>query len=159
MTGSARKRHEVLRVGDLELDPRGWSVASSGRGIHVTPTEFRLLEVMMRSPGVVFERRELLGHLQRRCTNPRMIDVYVARLRTRFLEQTAEPSPIHSIRVVGYVLRVAGVNEQRCRICAMVDALSDEHLDRAERILRRLSQRSSNTRNWPGAIATLTCPS
>src|SRR5690242_7862930 len=102
MPGLARKRCDVLRVGGIELDPRGWCVTSSGREVHVTPTEFRLLEVMMRSPGVVFQREELLNQLDRKCTNPRMIDVYVARLRERFHEHAAQPSPIRSIRGVGY---------------------------------------------------------
>src|SRR3989304_3986277 len=50
----------VLSVGDIELDRGSHRVTRSGRQVHLGPTEFRLLEFLMQSPGRVFSRAQLL---------------------------------------------------------------------------------------------------
>jgi two-component system phosphate regulon response regulator PhoB len=49
----------VLRAADLELDRETFRVRRNGREVHLGPTEFRLLEFLMKSPGRVFSREQL----------------------------------------------------------------------------------------------------
>src|SRR5439155_1566065 len=55
-----RDRPVVLAVGSLELDPARREVRRRGEAIELSPKEFSLLEVLMRSPGAVLSRLELL---------------------------------------------------------------------------------------------------
>ena len=73
----------VLKAGDLELDRETHRVRRAGRELHLGPTEFRLLEFLMQSPGRVFSREQLLdgvwGHDV--YVDERTVDVHVGRLR------------------------------------------------------------------------------
>ncbi|MEP4462665.1 phosphate regulon transcriptional regulator PhoB, partial [Roseibium sp.] len=73
----------MLRSGDIELDRETHRVRRSTKEIHLGPTEFRLLEFLMTSPGRVFSREQLLdgvwGHDV--YVDERTVDVHVGRLR------------------------------------------------------------------------------
>jgi two-component system phosphate regulon response regulator PhoB len=93
----------LLRFGDLELDRETRRVHRSGREIHLGPTEFRLLEFLMTSPGRVFTREQLLdgvwGHDV--YIDERTVDVHVGRLR-KAINRGREPDPIRTVRGAGY---------------------------------------------------------
>ncbi|KAA5601884.1 phosphate regulon transcriptional regulator PhoB [Blastochloris sulfoviridis] len=93
----------LLRYGDLELDRETRRVHRSGREIHLGPTEFRLLEFLMQSPGRVFTREQLLdgvwGHDV--YIDERTVDVHVGRLR-KAINRGREPDPIRTVRGAGY---------------------------------------------------------
>lgn len=94
---------KLLKAGDLELDRARCQVRQAGRDIALTTTEFRLLEFLMRRPGVVFNREQLLdsvwGH--DRAVTDRTVDVYILRLRQK-IEAGGGPSLIRSVRGFGY---------------------------------------------------------
>src|SRR5690606_23263356 len=73
----------VLASGDIELDRETHRVRRSGREVHLGPTEFRLLEFLMQSPGRVFSREQLLNGVWGRdvYVDERTVDVHVGRLR------------------------------------------------------------------------------
>jgi two-component system phosphate regulon response regulator PhoB len=93
----------LLRAGDLELDRETHRVRRSGREIHLGPTEFRLLEFLMTSPGRVFSREQLLdgvwGHDV--YVDERTVDVHVGRLR-KAINRGKAPDPIRTVRGAGY---------------------------------------------------------
>lgn len=91
----------VLRAGDLELDREAHRVRRAGRELHLGPTEFRLLEFLMRSPGRVFSRAQLLDAVwgQDVFIDERTVDVHVGRLR-RALGRGRDP--IRTVRGSGY---------------------------------------------------------
>ncbi|WP_181706959.1 phosphate regulon transcriptional regulator PhoB [Chthonobacter rhizosphaerae] len=93
----------VLALGDLELDRETHRVRRAGRELHLGPTEFKLLEFLMRSPGRVFSREQLLdgvwGHDV--YVDERTVDVHVGRLR-KVLNRTAKKDPIRTVRGAGY---------------------------------------------------------
>jgi two-component system response regulator MprA len=97
---------EVLRFGDLELDPGTREVRRGGRTIELTRTEFSLLELFLRNPrqvltrSVIFER--VWGYDFGFGSNS--LDVYIGYLR-RKTEAGGEPRLIHTVRGVGYALR------------------------------------------------------
>jgi two-component system phosphate regulon response regulator PhoB len=91
----------VLRAGDLELDRETHRVRRSGRELHLGPTEFRLLEFLMQSPGRVFTRAQMLDGIWGRdvYVDERTVDVHVGRLRKAFGDG---PDPIRTVRGSGY---------------------------------------------------------
>ncbi|MGQ7792350.1 phosphate regulon transcriptional regulator PhoB [Faunimonas sp. B44] len=93
----------VLKAGDLELDRETVRVRRGGREIHLGPTEFRLLEFLMKSPGRVFSREQLLDGVWGRdvYVDERTVDVHVGRLR-RALNRGRARDPIRTVRGAGY---------------------------------------------------------
>jgi len=93
----------ILSVGDIELDRERRRVFRAGREIELGPTEFRLLEYLMESPGRVFSREQLLDSVWGRDVyiDERTVDVHVGRLR-KALSATREPDPIRTVRGTGY---------------------------------------------------------
>jgi len=93
----------VLGAGDLELDREKKRVSRSGREVHLGPTEFRLLEFLMQSPGRVYSREQLLDGVWGRdiYIDERTVDVHVGRLR-RALNRGRETDPIRTVRGAGY---------------------------------------------------------
>jgi two-component system phosphate regulon response regulator PhoB len=93
----------VLKGGDLELDRDTFRVRRGGRKVHLGPTEFRLLEFLMKSPGRVFSREQLLDGVWGRevYVDERTVDVHVGRLR-RALNRGRSRDPIRTVRGAGY---------------------------------------------------------
>ena len=94
---------KVLKSGDIELDREKKRVHRSGRELHLGPTEFRLLEFLMVSPGRVFTREQLLDSVWGReaYIDERTVDVHVGRLR-KALSRGRETDPIRTVRGSGY---------------------------------------------------------
>jgi two-component system, OmpR family, phosphate regulon response regulator PhoB len=93
----------VLKAGDLELDRTSHRVRRSGRDVHLGPTEYRLLEYLMRSPGRVYSREQLLDAVWGTdvYVDERTVDVHVGRLR-KAINRGRNPDPIRTVRGTGY---------------------------------------------------------
>ncbi|WP_269583384.1 phosphate regulon transcriptional regulator PhoB [Roseibium sp. Sym1] len=93
----------MLRSGDIELDRETHRVRRNAKEVHLGPTEFRLLEFLMTSPGRVFSREQLLdgvwGHDV--YVDERTVDVHVGRLR-KALNKGKAKDPIRTVRGAGY---------------------------------------------------------
>jgi two-component system phosphate regulon response regulator PhoB len=93
----------ALVVGDIELDRETHRVQRQNREIHLGPTEFRLLEFLMRTPGRVYSREQLLngvwGHDV--YVDDRTVDVHIGRLRKAINKGRAR-DPIRTVRGAGY---------------------------------------------------------
>jgi two-component system phosphate regulon response regulator PhoB len=102
-----RSRPEIvaslLRAGDMELDRESHRVRRGGRELHLGPTEFRLLEFLMQSPGRVFSREQMLDGVWGRdiYVDERTVDVHVGRLR-KAINRGSRQDPIRTVRGVGY---------------------------------------------------------
>jgi two-component system OmpR family response regulator len=96
---------DVLRVADLELDEARWAVRRAGHQVELSPTEFRLLAFLMRHPGRVLTRTQLLENVWGwdYAGQSQIVETYVSYLR-RKLDQHGPPL-IHTQRGVGYALR------------------------------------------------------
>ncbi|MGE0524518.1 MAG: phosphate regulon transcriptional regulator PhoB [Variibacter sp.] len=95
----------VLTAGDIELDRERRRVFRSGQEISLGPTEFRLLEFFLQSPGRVFSRAQLLDGVWGSDVyiDERTVDVHVGRLR-KALERRNAAEPIRTVRGSGYAL-------------------------------------------------------
>ena len=105
--GEAEAPETKLSVGDLELDLLARTVSRSGRSIALQPRELRLLEYLMRHQGQVVTRTMLLEKVWDYHFDPQtnVIDVHVSRLRSK-VDKDFDYPLIHTVRGVGYVLRV-----------------------------------------------------
>jgi two-component system phosphate regulon response regulator PhoB len=103
----------VLKAGDLELDRTSHRVRRSGREVHLGPTEYRLLEYLMRHPGRVYSREQLLDGVWGNdvYVDERTVDVHVGRLR-KAINRGRSADPIRTVRGAGYAFdeRFSGVN-------------------------------------------------
>ncbi|MBB3021677.1 two-component system phosphate regulon response regulator PhoB [Microvirga lupini] len=93
----------LLRAGDIELDRETHRVRRAGQELHLGPTEFRLLEFLMQSPGRVFSREHLLNAVWGHDVyiDERTVDVHVGRLR-KAINLPRKPDPIRTVRGAGY---------------------------------------------------------
>ena len=106
--GSLGNRAEVLRVGELTLDPLSRDVWRGDRQISLSQREYAMLEYLMRRPDTPVTRQDIAaqvwtqGTLDLETTN--IVDVYVAYLRKKIDLADEEPM-LMTVRGVGYSLR------------------------------------------------------
>lgn len=95
---------EVIRVGEVTLDEPMHRVLVRDQPIDLTPTEFDLLTILMRTPGRTFSRWELLERLQGDAIEgvERTIDVHVRNLRAKMEADPRQPRYIETVYGVGY---------------------------------------------------------
>jgi two-component system OmpR family response regulator len=103
------ERPAVLEVGDLRLDPARRAVRRGADDIDLSAKEFALLETLMRRPGEVLSRLELLEHAWDMAYENRsnVIEVYVRRLRAK-IDRPFGRDSIETVRGAGYRLREDG---------------------------------------------------
>ncbi len=95
----------IASFADITLDRAQMRVTRAGRNITLGPTEFRLLEMLIRRPGRVYARAQLLDRVwgQDVYVEERTVDVHVGRLR-KALNRPGERDPIRTVRAAGYAL-------------------------------------------------------
>jgi DNA-binding response OmpR family regulator len=95
---------KLLCKGGLVLDPEKLKVTLHGRIISLTSHEYKLLYALMRSPGRVFSRSELLDHFYQHgeVVVDRVIDVHIGKLRQKIEMDPARPQYIQTVRGFGY---------------------------------------------------------
>lgn len=98
----------VLRVAELTLDTVSRTARRGGKLIELSAREFRLLELLMRTPGRVCSRMMILEKVWDYSFDPgtNVVEVYVSRLRDKIDEGKASKM-LHTVRGVGYVLKEA----------------------------------------------------
>ena len=107
--GTSEQVASRLVFEDMELDTEQHTLILNGSTILLTPTEFRLLEMLMRSPGRVFTRSQLLEGAMGETFEgyERSIDTHIRNLR-RKLEKETSKDYITTVFGVGYKLGVSG---------------------------------------------------
>jgi two-component system response regulator MprA len=100
------QKSDELTYKDVRLDRKTWSAARGSAPLSLTATEFRLLEHLLRHPGEVYTREELIVGLwgEDYPGESNVVDVHVANLRQK-LEEGGRPRLIQTVRGVGYSLR------------------------------------------------------
>jgi two-component system phosphate regulon response regulator PhoB len=95
----------VLKRGDIELDPARHEVTVRGKPVELTFTEFRILDLFLRRPGIVFERYQIVDAVRGEdyAVTDRSVDVHIVGLRKK-LGKSGDR--IETIRGVGYRFRI-----------------------------------------------------
>ena len=98
--------HELLRIGELMIDPDAMQVRVGEEKVMMTVTEFRLLEHLARNPGRAFTREQLVRSIWQKGgeMSARAIDVYVRRIRQKIEHDPENPQYLQTIRGIGYRL-------------------------------------------------------
>jgi len=97
----------IITVGELSLNPITREIKRCGQKIELPAKEYALLDLMMRNPGRVLSKTSILEQIYDYSFDPQtnVIDVLICRLRTH-VDKDYETKLIHTVRGMGYVLRV-----------------------------------------------------
>lgn len=103
---------KVLSSGSLQLDPEKHKVTLDDQIINLTSSEYKLLYALMRSPGRVFSRGELLRkfYAHEEAVVERVIDVHINKLRQKIELDPAQPVYIETVRGFGYRFHEKGLS-------------------------------------------------
>jgi two-component system phosphate regulon response regulator PhoB len=99
---------EIVKAGELVIDTAAMRVTTRGEQVVTTATEFRLIEFLATHPGRVFTRKALLDAVwhDTAFVTPRIVDVYIRRLREKIERDPERPRHIHTVRGAGYMFEV-----------------------------------------------------
>ncbi|HYM83645.1 MAG TPA: response regulator transcription factor [Candidatus Dormibacteraeota bacterium] len=97
----------VVDLGHVQADLAGHRLLRDGRTVPLKPKAFELLAFLIRHPGQVFTRDQLLEHVwgYDYAGETRTVDVHVHWLRSVIEDDPGEPKYLHTVRGVGYVFR------------------------------------------------------
>jgi two-component system OmpR family response regulator len=97
---------ERLRFEDLEMDEDTHEVWRGERQIELTPTEFGLLRLLLSNPRRVLSKSQILDHVWQYDFggDASIVETYISYLRKKV--DAEEPHLIHTVRGVGYALRL-----------------------------------------------------
>jgi two-component system KDP operon response regulator KdpE len=97
---------EVFRFGHVEVDSENRVVRVDGEEVHLTPNEYKLLQVMIKHPGKVLTQRQLLNEVwgPNSTEQAQYLRVYIAQLRRKLEKDPARPKFLQTEPGVGYRL-------------------------------------------------------
>lgn len=98
----------ILTVADLSLNPLSFEVKRAGKEIRLSSKEFSLLEYLMRHPGQIFTKNQIIGHVWNYDADilPNTVEVYIGYLRNKIDRPFKnKPALIHTVRGFGYKIR------------------------------------------------------
>ena len=103
-----RLGHEPLRLGAVTIDLAGHRLMRDGKALPIKPKAFELLSFLVRNPGQVFSRDQLLERVwgYDYAGETRTVDVHVHWLRSAIEADPSQPRYLQTIRGTGYVLRL-----------------------------------------------------
>ncbi len=98
----------IFRFGSVEVDLEKRLVKLEGNEVHLTPNEYKLLQVFIRYPGKVLTQRQLLNEVwgPNNTDQAQYLRVYMAQLRRKLERDPARPKHLHTEPGVGYRLVV-----------------------------------------------------
>ena len=101
---------DIIRFGRIEIDCAAMVLRVDSQEVPTTTLEFRLLEYLARSPGLVFSRDRLLEAVwgNSKFVSRRSVDVYVSKLREKIEADPENPEYLLTVRGTGYKMMLPG---------------------------------------------------
>ena len=98
----------VMSLADLTLDDMAHRVMRGGEEIHLSPTEYKLVAFLMANTGRVMSRGQLLSNVWGYSPDddPSVVETYIGYVRKKI--DVVDPKLIHTVRGVGYAMRIPG---------------------------------------------------
>lgn len=105
---SAAPGETRIALGDIEIDPTARIVTKRGVPVHVTPTEYRLLTLLVAHSGKVLTHRHLLREVwgPSHVESPHYLRTYMGTLRAKLEDDPARPRYFVTVTAVGYRLQI-----------------------------------------------------
>ncbi|MFJ6651681.1 response regulator [Microbacterium sp. NPDC091313] len=106
--GAAASAEPVVRFGDVTVDLAAKSVSRDGGRVHLTPTEWRMLEFLARNPGTLVTRQTLLKEIwgTEQVADSGYLRLYMSQLRKKLEPDPASPVHLLTEQGMGYRLVV-----------------------------------------------------
>jgi len=107
-TAAAMPEGPALRFGSVEVDLDKRLVRVGGEDVHLTPNEYRLLQILLKYPGKVLTQRQLLNEVwgPNHLEQAQYLRVYIAQLRRKLESDPARPKHLQTEPGIGYRLVV-----------------------------------------------------
>lgn len=101
---------KIIKYKDLSMDLATFKVIRGTKQIHLGPTEFKILQLLVLSPKVIFTRPQIVDYVWGidEVVEPRTVDVHINRLRSLIKLNNHELPFIKTIRSSGYCLNLPG---------------------------------------------------
>lgn len=94
----------IISVGDLVLDPSNLSVIKRGEAISVTPTEFKILSLMMKTPGKIYTKMQIFENINGDYyeSDDNTLMVHISKIREKIEDDPKNPEYLKTVRGLGY---------------------------------------------------------
>ena len=105
----------ILRTGPIALNLATRQAEVAGQAIHLTPSEYKMLELFSLRKNTALSKEQCLNHLYNGMSEPepKIIDVFVCKLRKKIAAATGGDAQIETVWGGGYMLRDQPAQEQR----------------------------------------------
>ena len=100
----AEQSADMIRIGDLSLDTKSLTLSKNGQDIPLTPTEYKILALLMESPGRVFTKMQIYERVNGEYfeSDDNTMMVHISKLRDKIEDDSKKPKYLKTIRGLGY---------------------------------------------------------
>lgn len=101
---AAEEPVNVVAVGELELDPSNLCVNKNGQAINLTPTEYKILSLMMKTPGKIFTKMQIFENINGDYfeSDDNTLMVHISKIRDKIEADPKNPKYLKTVRGLGY---------------------------------------------------------
>lgn len=111
------KHTDLLKNGELILDPNYFTLYKNDVPIDLTRKEFELVHFLLKNKGKAFSRQHIMNILSGpgRDLDERIIDVFISRVRNRIEPNRRNPVYIKTVRNVGYMMKIIPISSKKTK--------------------------------------------
>lgn len=103
-----KPKRDLIQIGELKIDPKGRKILKGDRELHLTPMEWKILNLLVSEPGRAFSREEIKKAIwmEKKIYNwSRVLDVHIKNLREKLEDDPNNPTYIITVHGYGYKFR------------------------------------------------------
>ena len=103
-TSVVEDTNNIITVGELVMDPSNLSVNKNGREINLTPTEFKILSLMMKTPGKIYTKMQIFENINGDYyeSDDNTLMVHISKIREKIEDDPKAPKYLKTVRGLGY---------------------------------------------------------
>lgn len=103
-TNVVEETNNIIMVGELVMDPSNLSVNKNGKEINLTPTEFKILSLMMRTPGKIYTKMQIFENINGDYyeSDDNTLMVHISKIREKIEDDPKSPKYLKTVRGLGY---------------------------------------------------------
>ncbi|MCR4865674.1 MAG: response regulator transcription factor [Lachnospiraceae bacterium] len=103
-TNVQEESNNVITVGELVIDPSNLSVNKNGQEINLTPTEFKILALMMKTPGKIYTKMQIFENINGDYyeSDDNTLMVHISKIRDKIEDDPKSPKYLKTVRGLGY---------------------------------------------------------